>query len=292
MFHTTSVKKMSREVMFKMQNPKSELGQYLLDISKIPLLTKEEELKIAKRARNRDIEISRPAQQLLVKHNVRLVVAIARQYQGRGVDLSDLIAEGNLGLIRASEKFKWHRGCRFTTYASYWIKQFMHMVFKNCGSTVRRPAYIWELHHKIKKYVARMGRDCTVDELAQHFDRKPEVIELALSADDQGRSLDVEIETLEGNISHLRDAILDYRCTTAYDPDDIKVAMKHFNRLHPQEKDVISRRYLGEYSKTLKEIGDELGLSRERIRQVEEKALAKLKKAIVEELDHGVLTPV
>jgi RNA polymerase primary sigma factor len=265
---------------FKTAPVQSPLETYLGEINETPLLSAEQEKELAQRIEEGDNE----ARDHMVRANLRLVVNIARSYTGKGLGLQDLIAEGNLGLLRAVEGFDPSMNTRFSTYASYWIKQSIKRAVINTGKTIRIPAYMNELLVKWRRATARLqdelGRMPTQEEIAQSLNlprKKLSIIKKAIriyNASPQtdqpeiGRSID---ETLTDDFSPTPEANI-------VKADDLNQVMGLIDRMDKREAAVLRLRFglEGEEPKTLKEIGDRLGLTRERVRQIESEALGKL----------------
>jgi RNA polymerase primary sigma factor len=266
-------------------NPvQSPLETYLSEINETPLLSAEEEKRLAHRIEEGDGE----ARDHMVRANLRLVVNIARSYTGKGLGLQDLIAEGNLGLLRAVEGFDPSMNTRFSTYASYWIKQSIKRAVINTGKTIRIPAYMNELLVKWRRATAKLqdelGRPPTNEEIAAslHLPRKKlTIIKKAIriynaspqtDQIDGGRSID---ETLMDNSAQTPE-------TNIVRADDLNQVMDLLDKMDKREAAVLRLRFglEGEEPKTLKEIGDRLGLTRERVRQIENEALGKLSEAM------------
>ncbi|HLN32915.1 MAG TPA: RNA polymerase sigma factor RpoD/SigA [Gemmataceae bacterium] len=262
-------------------NPvQSPLETYLGEINETPLLSAEEEKKLARRIEEGDSE----ARDHMVRANLRLVVNIARSYTGKGLGLQDLIAEGNLGLLRAVEGFDPSMNTRFSTYASYWIKQSIKRAVINTGKTIRIPAYMNELLVKWRRATARLqdelGRPPTTEEIATSLQlprKKLNIIKKAIriynatpqtEQTEGGRSID---ETLMDDSSQSPESSI-------LKADDFHQVMELLDKMDKREAAVLRLRFglEGEEPKTLKEIGDRLGLTRERVRQIEGEALGKL----------------
>ncbi|HEV3119505.1 MAG TPA: RNA polymerase sigma factor RpoD/SigA [Gemmataceae bacterium] len=256
------------------------LETYLSEINETPLLTAEEEKLLALRIEDGDSE----ARDHMVRANLRLVVNIARSYTGKGLGLQDLIAEGNLGLMRAVEGFDPSMNTRFSTYASYWIKQSIKRAVINTGKTIRIPAYMNELMIKWRRATAKLqdelGRAPSQEEVAASLKlpkKKLAIIRKAIriynatpQTDDEesGRSID---ETLMDESSLTPESNI-------VKQDDLQQVMELLDQMDQREAAVLRLRFglEGEDPKTLKEIGDRLGLTRERVRQIENEALSKL----------------
>jgi RNA polymerase primary sigma factor len=265
---------------FRSEPVQSPLETYLGEINETPLLSAEQEKALALRIEEGDGE----ARDHMVRANLRLVVNIARSYTGKGLGLQDLIAEGNLGLLRAVEGFDPSMNTRFSTYASYWIKQSIKRAVINTGKTIRIPAYMNELLVKWRRATARLqdelGRAPTNEEVAARLNlpkKKLAIIKKAIriynaapQSDqvDGGRSLD---ETIMDENSLTPE-------TNILKADDLHQVMELLDQMDKREAAVLRLRFglEGEEPKTLKEIGDRLGLTRERVRQIESEALSKL----------------
>ena len=258
---------------------------YLQQIGKIPLLTFEEEMKIAKEIKEND---SASAKEKLVNANLRLVVSIAKKYIGRGLSFLDLIQEGNLGLIKAAEKFDYTKGYKFSTYATWWIQQSITRGIADKSRIIRLPVHMIETLGKIKKATfdlsIELGRMPNKEEIAERVGITTSKLgQLLKSA--QGT---ISIETpanQKDDSSKIADYIVDETDSTpdtkvTHDNllDDVR---KILDQLNQKEKDVLILRYgLDDngQKKTLDEIGNRYGVSRERIRQIETRAISKLKK--------------
>jgi RNA polymerase primary sigma factor len=257
----------------------SPVETYFREINETPLLSAEEERELAYRIGAGDSE----ARDRMVRANLRLVVNIARGYTGKGLDLQDLIAEGNLGLLRAVEAFDPAMQTRFSTYASYWIKQSIQRTLVNTAKTIRLPAYMVSLLTKWRRASARLrdelGRTPTQEEIAASLNlprKKLQIIKKAIriynavpqtDQPDTGWTVD---ENLVDDTKAPGAALLE--------ADDLKHVLGLLGDMDPRESKVLRLRFGldGEDPKTLKEIGHRLGLTRERVRQIESEALAKL----------------
>jgi len=263
------------------------LESYLREINETPLLKPEEEKELAYRIEDGDSE----ARDHLVRANLRLVVNIARSYQGKGLALQDLIAEGNLGLLRAVEGYDPSMNKRFSTYASFWIKQSMKRAVVNTAKTVRLPAYMVQLLTEWRRAAVRLqeelGRAATEEEVAQRMKlpkKKLSIIKKAIRIYNAGPQGEVEdtgwsIDDLAmDNLSHTPDAQM-------VRADDLKQVLHLLDSLEEREATVLRLRFglNGQEPMTLKEIGECLDLTRERVRQIEREALGKLHELLEEE---------
>lgn len=258
----------------------SPLETYLREINETKLLTAAEEQELATRIGEGDVR----ARDRMVRANLRLVVNIARCYTGKGIGLQDLIEEGNLGLLRAVEGFDPGMGTRFSTYASYWIKQSIKRALINSAKTIRIPAYMVELLSKWRRATSRLteelGRNPTLEEVARLLGvpkKKLPIIKKAIHI----HNLAPQTDQSESGWS-LGEMVMDERTKT---PEDELIETDILNRikqmmheLDPRESAVLKMRFgLDEMDPhTLKEIGENLGLTRERVRQIETEALKKL----------------
>jgi RNA polymerase primary sigma factor len=263
---------------------RSPFEAYLSQINETPLLNAEQEQELAYRVQGGDSE----ARDWMVRANLRLVVNLARGYQRQGLDLQDLIAEGNLGLMRAVEAFDPTQETRLSTYASYWIKQSMRRAIQNTAKAVRLPAYVVQLltewHRATARLEEELGRSPVEEEVAcrmQLSAKKLKIIKKALrvqGAGQMGTSADSE-QSLEELLPD------DDRPTPAealVKSDDLRQVLDLVKKMDPREATVLRLRFglSGESPLTLKEIGDRIGLTRERVRQIEREAMAKLGESI------------
>ena len=254
---------------------------YLREIGKIPLLSYEKELELAKRILENDEE----AKQELAEANLRLVVSIAKKYVGRGMLFLDLIQEGNMGLIKAVEKFDYTKGFKFSTYATWWIRQAITRAIADQARTIRIPVHMVETINKLirtsRNLLQQMGREPTPEEIAKEMEIPVEkVVEIQKIAQDP---VSLETPIGEEEDSHLGDFIQDEDSPAPHDAASYTLLKEQLeevmNTLTPREAKVLKLRFGLEdgKSRTLEEVGKEFNVTRERIRQIEAKALRKLR---------------
>ena len=254
--------------------------QYLRDIGKIPLLTAADEIDLAKRAEKNE----KRARDKLISANLRLVVSIAKKYVGRGMSLLDLIEEGNMGLMRAVEKYDWKRGFKFSTYATWWIRQAITRAIADQARTIRIPVHMVETINRFnrtqRRLMQELGREPTPEEVARALGIDETKAREIIKVSQEPTSLETPVGDEED--SHLGDFIADQ----GLQPDEqatrelLKVHLDEvLDSLSPREKRVLQLRFGLEDGKqrTLEEVGKEFGVTRERIRQIEAKAIRKLK---------------
>ena len=265
------------------REPRSDsLALFLSQLRGGRLLTPFEEVDLAQRIERGD----ESARRRMVESNLRLVVSIARRYRGLGVPLADLIQEGSLGLNRAAEKFDWRRGHKFSTYASWWIKQAIERALTEQARTIRLPAHVAAdrrgLLRTTERLTAEFGRPPSRAELAEATGLKPDRVALVLDAVDASVSLNQPVDGDGGTPLELGDLVAD---RAAEDPEirlellcDRLDLLRALQRLSQREQQIIFEHYgfTGKPS-TLAEIADELGITRERVRQIEEHALHRLR---------------
>jgi RNA polymerase primary sigma factor len=264
---------------------RDSIQQFMNEAARYPLLTAEEEVELAKRIERGDLA----AKERMVNSNLRLVISIARKYQGQGLPLGDLIQEGMLGLIRAVEKFDWRKGFKFSTYGTLWIRQAIGRGLANSSRTVRLPVHIASQARKIRDaerdLAAKLERDPTPDELADVVGLLPSEIEDIRAADRTPTSLDRGVgdaeETPLGDL--IADESADPEGEVQQDQGD-RTVRRAVGGLPSPERDVLTLRYGlgGTEAVALRETGRRLGLSAERVRQIEDRALRQL-------ADHGDL---
>jgi RNA polymerase primary sigma factor len=288
------------------------LALYLKQISRYPLLTGEEEQSLGQKIQNTrglllELEAARLRSELseddhkqrkvfldqllmqlknkMVNANLRLVVSIAKNYQHRGLSLLDLIDEGNIGLIEAVERFDYTRGCRFSTYGTWWIRQAIIKSLADKGRVIRIPIHmlntIKKCYFVAKQLTQDLGRDPSAEELADYLDMEPHRVKEIMKLSQETTSLDTTVD--EDNVTHLSDLIKDDSLEEPFEAvftmtlqDTLDSVLKH---LSEREMKIIQLRYglTGEGPLTLEETGKLLGITRERVRQIQEKALLKLK---------------
>ena len=254
---------------------------YLKEIGRVPLLTPEEEIELAIRIGDNDQQ----AKQRLAEANLRLVVSIAKRYVGRGMLFLDLIQEGNLGLIRAVDKFDYTKGFKFSTYATWWIRQAITRAIADQARTIRIPVHMVETINKVKKTNSQLlhknGRDPTAEEIAAELNMPVEKVREILRVSQEPVSLETPIG--EEDDSHLGDFIPDDDALAPADAASMLLLKEQLNdvlkTLTLREAKVLSLRFGLEdgHPRTLEEVGSEFGVTRERIRQIEAKALRKLR---------------
>ncbi|MDR2336514.1 MAG: RNA polymerase sigma factor RpoD [Candidatus Nomurabacteria bacterium] len=258
---------------------------YLHEIGKIPLLSGEEEYKLAKKILKGD----KKAKDKMVESNMRLVVSIAKRYSGRGLDFLDLIQEGNTGLLRAVDKFDPEKGFKFSTYATWWIRQAITRAIADQARTIRIPVHMVETINKLLRTQRRMtqelNREPTIDELAEELDIEPSKVEHVMKIKQDVVSLDAAIgKDSDDDDSVIGDFIEDEAQTSPEEAASVQLLKEQIqavlSTLSEREQKIIRMRFGigGGRSHTLEEVGAEFSVTRERIRQIEAKALAKLRK--------------
>lgn len=258
---------------------------YLREIGKIPLLSAEEEMELAQRV----IQGDKKAKNKMAEANMRLVVSIAKRYSGRGLDFLDLIQEGNTGLLRAVEKFDPEKGFKFSTYATWWIRQAITRAIADQARTIRIPVHMVETINKLLRTQRRMtqelNREPTIEELSKELEMEPEKIEYVMKIKQDISSLDAGVgRDGDEEDSVLGDFIEDDQTVSPEDSATNQLLKEQvgdvLSSLSDRERKIIEMRFgLGSgKSHTLEEVGQEFAVTRERIRQIEAKALAKLRK--------------
>ena len=262
----------------------SPLETYLREINETALLTADEEKELSRRIGQGDIE----ARDRMVRANLRLVVNIARSYTGKGLPLPDLIEEGNLGVLRAVEGFDPDMNTRFSTYASYWIKQSIKRALINSAKTIRIPAYMVELLTKWRRATAqlqdKLNRTPTPEEVAKELNLPPKKLKIVKKAIELYNSTPQSDHSETGWT--LGEMVPDVRAkgpeAELIENDNLKHVYKMLDKMDPRESTILRMRFGLDDSepKTLKEIGEQLGLTRERVRQIETDALNKLARGL------------
>ena len=284
------------------------LALYLRDISRTPLLTAEDEVRLA-----REIEVGVLAAErlssaddltdedrldlqslaaqgerskaALIQANLRLVVALAKPYAGSSTALLDLIQEGNIGLMRAVHKFDYRRGFKFSTYASWWIRQAIARGYCDQGRTIRIPVHVVEAIHRMRKHqrdlAQQLGRNPTIEELSREAGTTPEKVLELLKLEDEPISLDIRVgDADQGNLA---DLIVDERSEEPLNEIGLQSIRREIEQLlrtvGTRDQQVLQLRFglRGSRAHTLEEVGGQLGVTRERVRQIEVRALARIR---------------
>ncbi len=258
---------------------------YLKEIGRVPLLTAEEEIQLAELMSCGDEKKAKAARKRLSEANLRLVVSIAKRYVGRGMSFLDLIQEGNLGLIKAVEKFDYTKGFKFSTYATWWIRQAITRAIADQARTIRIPVHMVETITKVKKVSSQLlhqnGHDPSPEDIATELDMPVERVREIMRIAQDPVSLETPIGEEED--SHLGDFIEDENAPAPADAASLVLLKEQINQvlstLTPREEAVLRLRFGLEdgRSRTLEEVGQQFNVTRERIRQIEAKALRKLR---------------
>jgi RNA polymerase primary sigma factor len=284
------------------------ISLYLKEIGRIPLLTAEQEVELSKRMENgrtarrrlnkdgqldiderQDLKVvirdGKAAQEHLVKANSRLVVSVAKKYVGRGVPFLDLIQEGNIGLIRAVKKFDYRRGYKFSTYATWWIRQAVTRAIADQGRTIRVPVHMYEQINRLarvsRQLVQELGRDPTTEEIAVELGISSKKVERIIKVSQ--RPLSLEMPVGEEDDSFLGDFIEDSEAPSPTEQASQQLLREQiddiFSSLTPREVRILQLRFglVDGYAYTLEEVGKKFGVTRERIRQIEAQALGRLR---------------
>ena len=262
---------------------------YLREIGKIPLLTAEEEYELAQKIINGTEKEKKKAKDRMAESNMRLVVSIAKRYSGRGLDFLDLIQEGNTGLLRAVEKFDPDKGFKFSTYATWWIRQAITRAIADQARTIRIPVHMVETINKVlrtqRRLTQELNREPSTEEIAKAMGMEPEKIEYVMKIKQDIASLDASVgRDGEDDDSSLGDFIEDEDRISPEDSAATQLLKEQIasilQTLTDREQKIIKMRFGigGGKSHTLEEVGAEFSVTRERIRQIEAKALAKLRK--------------
>lgn len=289
------------------------IGLYLKEVGRVPLLTAEEEVSLAKRiekgrisrenlaiggrkmklevrtGHRGNIEDGWAAREHLITANSRLVISVAKKYMGRGVPFQDLIQEGNIGLIRAAKKFDYRRGHKFSTYATWWIRQAVTRAIADQGRTIRVPVHMGDQINKLLRIqhqlTQRLGRDPSVEELAEALNVPPKKVENMIQV--ARRPLSLETPTDDEEDSVLGDFIQDREAPAPDDSATYTLLREHLEEvlgsLPPREVRILQLRYgLSDgQAYTLEEVGRKMGVTRERVRQIEAQALSRLRHPVI-----------
>lgn len=290
------------------------IGLYLKEVSRVPLLTADEEVELAQRIERgrmareelarvnvtperrlelrKSIEDGWAAREHLITANSRLVISVAKKYMGRGVPFLDLIQEGNIGLIRATKKFDYRRGHKFSTYATWWIRQAVTRAIADQGRTIRVPVHMGDQINKLLRVqhqlTQKLGRDPSVEELADALDVPPKKVENMIQV--ARRPLSLETPTDDEEDSVLGDFIEDEDAPAPDDTATYNLLKEHLdevlNGLPPREVRILQLRYglLDGQAYTLEEVGRKMGVTRERVRQIEAQALSRLRHPTVRKI--------
>lgn len=264
-----------------MQDNYETINVYMQEVGQFPLIDEAKELELAQRISQGDVE----ARQELCNANLRLVVSIAKRHMGRGLSFMDLIQEGNIGLLKAVDKFDTSKGCRFSTHASWWIQQAISRAISNTGRTVRIPAHLVETINKMKRInselTVKLGREPSNLELAAALDTDEDTIKYWYKISEDIVSLDVKIKDDEdATIGELiEDKSLQNPIGNILLEEQKEIFKNVLDTLTQRESDILQYRYglKTDEPKTLEEIGHIYGLTKERIRQIESAALRKLR---------------
>jgi RNA polymerase primary sigma factor len=264
----------------------SGLQLYLRQINELPLLNAQQEKELARRIINHN---DPEAREIMVRSNLRLVVNLAKHYVNRGLSLPDLIEEGNIGLLKAVEGFDPENGSRFSTYASWWIKQAIKRALINSVQPIHIPAYMVEMMSKLKQAMRELedvlGRLPTTDELSHHLKMSPKKLKIirkairAVNTPTQSGSADGEL-TINDLVADMNTLPPD---EIVLEGDNIRQLMDLLGEIDEREATILRLRYGldGEEPMTLKQIGQRIGLTRERVRQIEHEALGKLRDSML-----------
>ncbi len=263
----------------------SAIKLYLREIGKVPLLTVEEEIELAARIKEGD----KDAREHMIKANLRLVVKIAHDYDGLGLPLLDLISEGNIGLMKAVERFDPAKGGKLSTYGSWWIKQSIKRALANQSKTIRLPVHMVDKISKMRRLAMKMqealGREPTDEELAEELDMTPAKVAAMRTAAIRPASLDAPLGD-DGDSSNYSDIVEDEKAETPYvqlEDKTVKAMLEEMIKtLNDREATILRYRFGldGEDEKTLEEVGEKFGVTRERVRQIQNIALNKLRRMI------------
>ena len=252
-----------------------EIYHYLKDIRKIKVMTAERERQLAIRMKSNDLTLIEKQQieEELLTGNLRFVITVAKQYQNQGLDLSDLIAEGNFGLMKAIKNFDWHKDLRFISYAVWWVKQSIIQSLNDNSRTIRLPVNVVQDLHKAKKELEQTGK-----KLDDKFQTLPSIIDLDMNINEDGDTL---IDMIENKDAVAPDA-------SFYTKDILKNKLMRLLDVLDEREKVIIEDYFGLSGtpRTLEDIGGDFGLTKERVRQIKERALRRLRNESSELFDY------
>jgi RNA polymerase primary sigma factor len=257
------------------------LNVYFHSMSRDKLLTREQEITLAQRIEAGD----KSAKDQLVMANLKLVVSVAKKYVGRGLQLHDLIQEGNLGLLKAVDKFDWRKECKFSTYATWWLKQSILQALADQSRTIRLPAYLSEIINKIatakRALLQKNGKEASIEELAEFCQEDVEKIKEVLDFINEPLSLDALTSSEDPLIDLLEDKSQETPLSSLLNQGLKDSTVEVLSQLGERDAKIIKMRFGIDEEKTytLEEIGKHLSITRERVRQVEEKVLQKLRKS-------------
>ena len=279
---TKSKKKVDKRRLDLSDISNDSIQMYLREIGKVPLLSGEEEMQLSKRKEAGEVE----AQRRLVEANLRLVVSIAKKFTGRSLSLLDLIQEGNIGLFRAVEKFDYRKGYKFSTYATWWIRQAITRALADQSRTIRIPVHMVEtinrFQHIERQLIQDLGREPLPEEIAAEMGETVEKIHHIIKISQDTVSLETSVGDSDDEDSVLGDFIEDVKTTTPDRVAAMQLLKDHvreiIKELSPREQKILEMRFGLEdgVSHTLEEVGQEFGVTRERIRQIEAKSLEKI----------------
>jgi RNA polymerase primary sigma factor len=299
---------LSEELQKEAADAGDTIGLYLSQVSKVPLLEREEEIELAKRIeRGREaskelgkgvrsakkravlkhlVEDGQAAREHLLLANVRLVFSVAKKYAGRGIPILDLVQEGHIGLMRATKKFDFRRGHKFSTYATWWIRQAVSRYVADHGRTIRLPVHMGDRINRLlrvrHRLLQELGREPSPEELAEELEETPSNVEDMLKYSQRAISLDTPVSDDEE--STLSDFIEDMEASDPLEETTQQLLSEHVNeilaQLPPREARVLRLRFglSGGHAHTLNEIGEKLGITRERVRQIEAQARHRIRR--------------